>query len=119
MATDVGFASTSLNKRRWRRLHFTVPVRVALGKSLYGTVINSRGYQMNPGGISFLADGDLAIGDEVAIELTDYQLTLRGVIRDRTANRYGVEFLATNAEQNEQLELFRQILSSKLGCLET
>lgn len=118
MATNVRFATTSLNKRRWRRLHFTVPVRVALGKSRHGTVINSRGCQMNPGGIGFFADSDLAIGDEVEIELTDYQLTLRGVVRDRTGNRYGVEFLATNAEESEQLGLFRQILSSKLGCLD-
>jgi len=73
---------------------------------------------MNPGGIDFFADTDLAIGDKVEIELTDYQLTLRGMIRDRTGNRYGVEFLATSAEENEQLELFRQILSSKLGCLD-
>ena len=118
IATNAKFDTTSLNKRRWRRLHFTVPVRVSLGKSRHGTVINSCGCQMNPGGIDFFADTDLAIGDKVEIELTDYQLTLRGVIRDRTGNRYGVEFLATSAEENEQLGLFRQILSSKLGCLE-
>jgi hypothetical protein len=73
---------------------------------------------MNPGGIGFFADIELAIGDEVKIELTDYQLTLRGVIRDHTDGEYGVEFLATNAEENEKLGLFRQVLSSKLGCLE-
>jgi len=74
---------------------------------------------MNPGGISFFADNtDLAIGDEVEIELADYQLTLRGVIRDHTGNQYGAEFLATSAEESEQLGLFRQILSSKLGCLD-
>ena len=117
MTTNAKFATTPLNKRHWRRLHFTVPVRVSLGKSRHGTVINSRGCQMNPGGIGFFANTDLAIGDKVEIELTDYQLTLRGVIRDRTGNRYGVEFMATSAEENEQLGLFRQILSSKLGCL--
>jgi len=74
---------------------------------------------MNPGGIGFFADNtDLAIGDEVEIELTDYQLTLRGVIRNRTGSQYGVEFLATSAEESEQLGLFRQNLSSKLGCLD-
>ncbi len=73
---------------------------------------------MNPGGIGFFADTDLAVGDEVGIALTDYQLTLRGVIRDRTGNRYGVEFLAASAEENKQLELFRQMLSSKSGCLD-
>jgi len=119
MATNAKFAATSLNKRRWRRVHFTVPVRVTLDKSRHSTVINSRGCQMNPGGIGFFADTDLAIGDEVEITLTDYQLTLRGVIRDRADNRYGVEFLAASAEESEQLGLFRQNLSSKLGPLDT
>ena len=95
-----------------------VPVRITLDKSRDDTVITSHGCQMNPGGIGFFADTELAIGDEVEIELMDYQLTLRGEIRDRADNQYGVEFLATNAEENEQLGLFRQILSSKLGCLE-
>lgn len=118
MATNAEFATTSLDKRRWRRVHFTVAVRVTLDKSRHGTVINSCGCQMNPGGIGFVTDANLAIGDEVEIELTDYQLTLRGVIRDRMGNQYGVEFLATSAEESEQLGLFRQILSSKLGCLD-
>ena len=114
------FATASLVKRRWQRLHFKVPVRVTLvDKFRHGTVINSRGCQMNPGGIGFFADTDLAIGDEVEITLTDYQLTLRGVIRDRADNRYGVEFLAASAEESEQLGLFRQNLSSKLGPLDT
>jgi len=118
MTTIAKFAAASLNKRRWRRVHFTVAVRVALDKSRHGTVINSCGCQMNPGGIGFFADTNLAIGDEVEIELTDYQLTLRGVVRDRTGNQYGVEFLATSAEESEQLRLFRQVLSSNLGCLD-
>ncbi len=118
MATNAKFAATSLNKRRWRRVHFTVPVRVVLHKSRHVRVINSRGLQMNPGGIAFFADTDLAIGDEVEIAFTDYHLKLRGVIRDRAGNQYGVKFLATSPEENEQLELFRQNLSSSLGCLD-
>jgi PilZ domain len=118
MATNAKFAATSLDKRRWRRLHFTVPVRVTLDKCRHVSVIDSRGSKMNPGGITFFADTDLAIGDEVEIALMDYQLRLRGVIRDRAGKQYGVEFMATSAEESEQLKLFRQILSSKLGCLD-
>ena len=119
MATSAKFATAALNERRWRRVHFTVPVRVTLDKSQRVSVINSRGSLMNPGGISFFASNtDLAIGHEVEIELTDYQLTLRGVIRDRTGNQYGAEFLATSAEETGQLGHFRQILSSKLGGLD-
>jgi PilZ domain len=115
MATKAQFVMTSLDNRRWRRLHFTVPVRVTLDKSGLITVINSCGYQMNPGGICVFADADLAIGDQVATEFPDYHLTLRGVIRNRTDNRYGVEFLATSKEENEQLGLLRRILSRVPG----
>ena len=117
MATKANIDKALAERRRWRRLHFAVPIRVTPDKSRHVSVINSHGY-MNPGGIAFFADTDLAIGDKVEIELTDYQLTLRGVLRNRTGNRYGVEFLATSAEESEQLELFRQILSSKLGGLD-
>jgi len=118
MATHTELTAASLEKRRWRRMHFTVPVRVTVRKSRYTNVINSQGSLMNPGGISFSAEIDLAVGDEVEIALTDHQLKLRGAIRDRASNQYGVEFLATTAEDNEQLTLFRQILTSKLGCLD-
>jgi len=118
MATHTELTAASLEKRRWRRVHFTVPVRVTVRKSRYTNVINSQGSLMNPGGISFSAEIDLAVGDEVEIALTDHQLKLRGAIRDRASNQYGVEFLATTAEDNEQLTLFRQILTSKLGCLD-
>lgn len=118
MATHTELAAAARDKRRWRRVHFTVPVRVSLKKSRCTSVINSHGSLMNPGGISFSAEIDLTIGDEVEVALTDHQLKLRGVIRDRSGNQYGVEFLASSAEESEQLARFRQILTSKLGCLD-
>ena len=107
MAPIAKFATPSLVKRRWRRLHLMVPVRITLDKLGHDTVISSCGCHVNPGGIGFFADTELPIGGEVKIELTDYQLTLRGVIRDRTDNRYGVKFLATDAEESKRLDLFR------------
>jgi len=118
IVTNAKFSNTSLDKRRWRRVHFTVPVRVTLDKSRRVSVIDSRGSLMNPGGISFFADTDLEVGDKVEIALPDYQLRLSGVIRDRAGNQYGVEFVAASAEENEQLGLFREILTNKLGCLD-
>jgi hypothetical protein len=112
MATHSELAAAARDKRRWRRVHFTVPVRVTLRKSRHTSVINSQGSLMNPGGISFSADIDLAIGDELEVALTDHQLKLRGVIRDRASNHYGVEFLASSAEESEQLARFRQILTT-------
>jgi hypothetical protein len=97
-------------RRRWHRFQFTVPVRVTVEKSRHVSVINSRGSEVNAGGLTFSADTDLAIGDEAEIAVTDFRLTLRGVVRDQVGNQYGVKFLATSAEEAEQLGLLRQIL---------
>jgi hypothetical protein len=96
-----------------------MPVRVTVEKSRHVSVINSRGSQVNAGGLAFFADAGLEIGDEVEITLTDYGLTLRGVIRNYARTQYGVKFLATSPDEAEQLGLFRQKLSSNIGRFDT
>jgi hypothetical protein len=110
MAAEATINTESPQKRRWHRSQFTVPVRVTIEKARQVNVINSRGFEVNAGGLAFSADSDLAIGDEAEIAVTDFRLTLRGVVRDQAGNQYGVKFLATSAEEAEQLGLFRQIL---------
>ena len=122
MASDARIPNRTPATRRWRRFQLTVPVRVTIEKSEHVSVVNSRGSQVNAGGLAFSADLELAIGDEVEIALTEYQLTLRGMVRnctgDQGGDQYGVKFLATSAEEAAQLGLFRQILSSKVGRLD-
>jgi hypothetical protein len=119
MATDVRTAATSPRTRRWRRFDVTVPVLVTVEKARQVSVMHSRGSQINAGGLAFLADIELVIGDEAEIAFTDYDdLTLRGVVRNRVGNQYGVKFVVTSAEEAEQLGLFRQILSRELGRLD-
>jgi len=117
MANDIGIVTPPPGTRRWRRYQVTVPIRVSVEKSRHVSVINSRGSQLNAGGLAFFADADLEIGDEVEIALKDYDLTLRGVIRNRANTQYGVKFLATSPDEAEQLGLFRQNLSSRMGRL--
>ncbi len=118
MAAHAVFVIPSVDKRRWRRVHFSVPIRVIDRSHAPATILETLGSQMNPGGIGFSADASFAIGARVEIEFAQYELTLTGVIRDRTGNAYGVEFSTANAEEEEQLARFRQILSSKLGPLD-
>jgi hypothetical protein len=119
MANDATFATTPPRTRRWRRFEFTVPIRVTVDKFRQASVISSRGSRVNAGGLVFFADTDLAIGDETEIAFPDYNdLTLRGVVRNRAGHNCGVKFLAASAEEAENLGLFRQILSSRMGCLE-
>jgi hypothetical protein len=118
MATNGTINEASSGTRRWRRFQLTVPVRVTIEKARQVSVMNSRGSQINGGGLALLADTELAIGDEAEIAFTDYELTLRAVVRNRAGTQYGVKFLATNAEEAEQLGLFRQILRTKIGCID-
>jgi PilZ domain len=122
MAADASTAKTVTGVRRWRRFQFTLPVRVTIEKFRQEIVVSSRGSQINAGGLALFVstdvDTDLCIGDEAEIAFTDYDLIVRGVVRNRTSNQCGVKFLATSADEAEQLALFRKMLSSKVGCLD-
>ena len=58
---------------------------------------------------------ELTIGDEAEIRFVPPHfypfVTLRGMIRNRKGDLYGVEFQATSAAEKEQLALFRRILA--------
>lgn len=112
MATET--EKTAPAGRRWRRSHLMVPVRITIEKSRHLRVINTRGSQMNDGGFAVCADTELTIGDEAEIKFTPPHfypfVRLRGVIRNRVDDVYGVEFLATSAAEERQLGLFRHIL---------
>jgi len=118
VASNTRIAIPVPKTRRWRRYQLTVSLRVTAEKSCRASVINSRGSQVNAGGLAFLGDADLEIGDEVEIAFTDFGLTLRGVICNYASSQYGVKFLATSPDEAEQLGLFRQNLRSKMGRLE-
>lgn len=115
MATEATFDIATPQGRRWRRYQFTAPVRLTMKKSRQRDVINTRGCRMNDGGLAVRADTELTIGDETEIRFMPPHfypfVRLRGVIRNRAGDLYGVEFQATSAAEKEQLALFRRILA--------
>jgi hypothetical protein len=115
MPTEATLNAAAPESRRWRRSHLTVPVRITIDKSRRRTVINTRGSRMSDGGLAVRADTELTIGDEAEIKFTPPHfypfVRLRGVIRNRVDDVYGVEFLATSAGEERQLGLFRRILA--------
>ncbi len=118
MATYARVAATARSTtRRWRRFDIETPVRVTVEKFRHDTVMSSHGSQMNGGGLALLGDPELVIGDEVQIELIDYELRLRGVVRNHAGNYHGVQFVFTTAEEAEHLARFRQVLTSTGGPL--
>lgn len=91
-----------------------MPVRVTIDKTRHVTVVNARGSQINDGGLAVRANRELTIGDEAELRFTPPHfypfVRLRGVIRNRAGDLYGVEFLATSPTDTRQLGLFRHIL---------
>jgi hypothetical protein len=114
MEGEAGINTGSKQGRRWRRHHLTVPVRVTIEKLQRVNVVTARGSQVNDGGLAIRADGELAIGDEAEMKFTPPHfypfVRLKGVVRNRAGDLYGVEFLATSPTEARQLAIFRHIL---------
>jgi len=118
MPTNVSISDTSRETRRWRRYPFTAPVRVTIEKPRHATLVDTCASHMNDGGIAIYTNAELSVGTQAEFEFTpasfDFPLTLKGVVRNRAGNEYGVEFFATSAAENEHLIIFREILHTKV-----
>ena len=115
MATKAKPSKATLDKRRWRRYHFAVPIRVIVEMPHHVTLEDARAWRMNDGGVAIYADTELSIGTLAEIEFSPPHfyppVTLRAVVRNRAGDLYGVEFLAKTATDKEQLGLYRRILA--------
>jgi len=100
--------------RRWQRFRFDVPVRVVLLRNGRELAFPGRGTGMNEGGIGLDVDAPIEIGDRVQVEFTPpyaaLALHVRGTVRHAAGNRYGVEFLAADGAEEQEVKLFRRIL---------
>jgi len=111
---NAGITAGSLGTRRWHRYPFSAPVRFKIKKAGAASLMNTRGAQVNEGGLAVYSETKLVIGDEAEIEFTNYCFTLRGIVRNHAGgNLYGVEFLAASEIEGEYLALFRQVLRTK------
>lgn len=99
--------------RRWQRWRLDIPLRIIIHKEKT-TIVNGRGSDISEGGILVFAGVELKDGDEIFVEFTppysSEPLRVRGVVRNRTGYKYGVEFLWLNAEEHEQTAKFRSLL---------
>lgn len=100
--------------RRWRRFHFEVPVRLVVHRPSYAGSITGRGTELNEGGMCVFATIELHLGDQVAVEFTpphgEAPLRLWAVVRNRAGYYFGLEFLAENTGERDQVERFRSVL---------
>jgi hypothetical protein len=82
--------------------------------------MDGRGSELNEGGPSgYYAGAEPKIGDVIEIGLTALDaglpLRLKVVVRGRTKDGFGVEFLADTPDERRELSLFRLFLRSAEG----
>jgi PilZ domain-containing protein len=70
-------------------------------------VIPGRGTKLSAGGICLFALANLAIGAQIDVELVDSPsvtpVRISGIVRNRAAYLYGVEFLIDQQEDRRQI----------------
>jgi hypothetical protein len=105
-----GPSTTPAPQRRWRRYDFHVPVTVSIG----GRKIQVLGTALNEGGMTVCSDAALMIGDPVRVEFrppfSNTVVNLDAVIRNRTGNRYGIEFVGANDAERQEIVLLRSMV---------
>ncbi|HSZ00663.1 MAG TPA: PilZ domain-containing protein [Terriglobales bacterium] len=95
------------DKRQWERRPVDMPIRVVADDMTGTAVIPGRGTKMSEGGICFFALANLAIGTRIDVELIDFHfgtpVRVSGIVRNRAAYLYGVEFLIDQQEDRQQI----------------
>ena len=102
------------DKRRWERRPIDVPIRVVADDMTGSGVIAGRGTKMSAGGICLFALANLAIGAQIDVELVDSHFVtpvrISGIVRNRVAYLYGVEFVIDQPEDRQQIARLSQSL---------
>lgn len=83
-------------ERQWPRFKVDFSVRLLVNAQGGKTLVQGRGHDLGEGGMAVYAAAELSEGQQIQIEFTPpysrKPLTLSAVVRDRSGNRYGLEF---------------------------
>jgi hypothetical protein len=105
-----------INSRRWPRHRLDIPIRVIVQTPERTKLYDGRGNELNEGGMAVTAGVELEVGREVSVEFTPaytgVPIRVRGVVRNRTGYRYGVEFATKNGEELDQVTRLRSLLQT-------
>jgi PilZ domain-containing protein len=105
--------------RRYPRMKIDVPLRIIAQRADKMSIVHGRGNELNEGGIAAFAGIEVRIGEQVWVEFTPpYSggpIRVRGIVRDRTGYKYGIEFLAATIQEHDQVDHLRAVLHSASG----
>ena len=116
VADEAAKSALRIHTRRWKRCQLDVPLRVIVRNEDTTKIYDGRGNEISEGGMTITAGVELKLGDGVAVEFTPpyagAPIRVRGVVRNRTGYRYGVEFTIENSEDSGQVNRLRPMLQT-------
>ncbi len=102
--------------RRWPRYKVGVPVRLIAEGPTKVAVARGRGRELNVGGMAVIADIELTIDEQVAIEFmpcdVGQPIRVRGSVRNRNGYSYGIEFITENDNDFRNMGQLESILKT-------
>ncbi len=111
--------SVSFSKlRRWPRFAVDMPVqvRVTTQGPTRTLACEGQGSDISVGGLAVTVDIDLNLGTQIGVEFTPpfshHSMTLRGFVRNREGNRYGIEFITENDADYRNASALQAVLSA-------
>jgi hypothetical protein len=113
---DVHITRVNSPPRRWPRHRLDVPLRVVIHTSDKTIIRDGRGRELSEGGMCFAAGVELKMGDQVEIECTPaysgHPIRVRAVARNGNGYSYGVEFVASSAQERHEIASLRENLQT-------
>jgi hypothetical protein len=110
-----GFATL----RRWPRYKIDVPVRLIAQRPTKVTVVPGRGRELGRSGIAVFAGIEVSIDEQVEVEFTPpysgQPIRVRGFVRNRNGYTYGIEFIADNDVDYQNVGQLEVILKAMGG----
>ena len=107
---------TPLNSRRWPRHQVVLPVRIVALNRCPTTPALARGSAISRAGMALHARVAASLGDLLQLQFpTSPPTAITAVVRNRTGDYLGVEFLAHPAMPSEETDRSKLLRSSVLG----
>ena len=92
-----------------------MPIRVIVHRAEKTSVFVGGGNELSEGGLALSAGVELKTGGAAEIEFTPpYSggpIRIRGVVRNRSGYRYGMEFMAEGEREEEQVDRLKTLLT--------
>lgn len=107
--------------RRWPRYKIDVPVRLIAQRPTKVVIAHGRGRNLGRGGMAAFAGIEVSVDEQVEVEFTPpyagQPIRVRGFVRNRNGYTYGIEFIADNDVDYQNVGQLEVILKAMGGLV--